>query len=176
MLKGGTLCSLRTNLGDSQNLQMSLIPQTNFLVRTFFSISYSRLYHKLYNSQYQLHSLLILQSKILLLWNKKISNFEPKSTFLAINFTKKPVEKKNRLFYHFHVHIGYSRTSFRTEIGCVLITKQNLRKFEFLKVHSRKIQNFKILLGDMNATSLCSKDISALMDTLTPTHALNIHT
>ena len=37
---------------------------------------------------------------------------------------------------------NWSRNNFRTEIGCVLITQQNLRKFEFLKVHSRKIQIF----------------------------------
>ena len=33
-----------------------------------------------------------------------------------------------------------SRNDFRTEIGCVLITQHDLQKFEFLKVHSRKIQ------------------------------------
>ena len=33
-----------------------------------------------------------------------------------------------------------SRNDFRTEIGCVLITQHDLKKIEFLKVHSRKIQ------------------------------------
>ena len=49
-------------------------------------------------------------------------------------------------------------------IGCVLITQQNLRQFEFSKVHCRKF--LQILLGDKNATSLCSKNISTLMGQL----------
>ena len=40
-----------------------------------------------------------------------------------------------------------SRNNFRTDIGCVLITKQNLQKFEFLKVHSIKIQIFANFAG-----------------------------
>ena len=39
--------------------------------------------------------------------------------------------------------------------GCVLITQQNSQKFEF----------WQILLGDENATYLCSKIISTLQQT-----------
>ena len=39
------------------------------------------------------------------------------------------------------------RNNFRTETGFVLITQQNLRKFEFLQVHSRKIQIFANFAG-----------------------------
>ena len=37
--------------------------------------------------------------------------------------------------------------NFRSEIGCILITQQNMQKFEFLKVHSRKIQIFANFAG-----------------------------
>ena len=57
-----------------------------------------------------------------------------------------------------------SRNDFRTEIVCVLITQQNLQKFELV------VEKFKfpqILLGNKNATSVCSKNISTLLTVCT---------
>ena len=46
--------------------------------------------------------------------------------------------------------------------GYVLITQQNLQKFEFLRYTAEKFKFLQILLGDKNATYLCSKVISTL--------------
>ena len=70
-----------------------------------------------------------------------------------------PKNPKEQIRYRNDTEI-YPR--FRTERGCVLITQQNLQKFEFFYCAPLKIQIFKILLGDKNATYLCSIIISNL--------------
>ena len=57
-----------------------------------------------------------------------------------------------------------SRNNFRREIGCVLITQQYLREFEFFYCTPKKFKFAQILLDDKNATYLSSNIIPALMD------------